>query len=217
MGTVSNGSFISSYYGDQIDALLAAMAQANPLPSGTNWVAFLDDCRAAQSAAESAQDAAEYAQDAAEAAQTAATGSASAASTSATSAQGYANLSQNSAADAAENASSATSYALSSQSWAVGGTGYRAGENTDNSKYYCQLAQAAAEQASVPPVEGVYNIIIADRVTGDKYAMVIYNGRLTAVGVAATTEATQMTLVDGATGKNYTLCVNSGRICIEEV
>lgn len=54
MGVIRNDSFYSSYLGDQIDLLLAAMAQANPLPSGTDWVAFIDDCRAAQSGAEAA-------------------------------------------------------------------------------------------------------------------------------------------------------------------
>lgn len=55
MGHIQNESFYSSYLGDQIDALLGAMAQANPLPSGTDWVAFIDDCRAAQADAEAAE------------------------------------------------------------------------------------------------------------------------------------------------------------------
>lgn len=66
MGHIKDENFYSSYLGNQIDALLAAMAQANPLPSGTNWVAFLDDCVAAQQAAETAQTAAEAAAAAAE-------------------------------------------------------------------------------------------------------------------------------------------------------
>lgn len=66
MGVIQNDSFISSYYGDQIDLLLAAVAQANPLPSGTDWVAFIDDCRAAQTSAEDAQAAAEAAATAAQ-------------------------------------------------------------------------------------------------------------------------------------------------------
>lgn len=66
MGTVSGDKFTSAYLGNQIDLLLAAMAQANPLPSGTNWVAFIDDCTDAQEAAETAQEAAEAAAAAAE-------------------------------------------------------------------------------------------------------------------------------------------------------
>lgn len=54
MGREVHGDFYSSYKGDQIDALLAAMAQANPLPEGTDWVAFIDDCREAQESAETA-------------------------------------------------------------------------------------------------------------------------------------------------------------------
>lgn len=54
MGHEKGKKFFSSYEGDQIDALLGAMAQANPMPSGTDWVAFIDDCRAAQDAAEAA-------------------------------------------------------------------------------------------------------------------------------------------------------------------
>ena len=69
MGTIQNGSFYSSYLGDQIDLLLAAMAQANPLPSGTDWVAFIDDCRAAQNGAEAAAELAEAAQSGVETAQ----------------------------------------------------------------------------------------------------------------------------------------------------
>lgn len=55
MGHIQNEGFYSSYLGDRIDALLGAMAQANPLPSGTDWVAFIDDCRAAQADAEAAE------------------------------------------------------------------------------------------------------------------------------------------------------------------
>lgn len=61
MGVVKNGQFLSSYKGQVIDALLAAMASANPLPSGMDWVAFIDDVEAAQAAAEAAQTGAETA------------------------------------------------------------------------------------------------------------------------------------------------------------
>ena len=66
MGHIKDEDFYSSYLGDQIDALLGAMAQANPLPSGTDWVSFIDDCRAAQADAEAAQAAAEAAAQSAE-------------------------------------------------------------------------------------------------------------------------------------------------------
>lgn len=123
MGTINGNQFKSSYLGDQIDALLAAMAQANPLPSGTDWVAFIDDCRAAQTAAEAAQAAAESAE----------SGAASSASTASTK-----------ATQASSSASTAAAKATLSESWAVGGTGTRTGENTNNAKYWSQQAQHAA-------------------------------------------------------------------------
>lgn len=176
MGVVSNGSFISSYYGDQIDALLAAMAQANPMPSGTDWVAFIDDCRAAQSAAEAAQTAAETAEtNASGSASTAATKanesalSATASGDSANTAAQKATAAANSATSAANSAATAQSaastaatqtaaairsecegYVTSSKSWAVGGTNTRAGEDTNNAKYW-------AEQASHAAGGGVYS------------------------------------------------------------
>lgn len=269
MGTIKGDAFISSYLGDQIDALLAAMAQANPMPSGTDWIAFIDDCREAQAGAENAQAAAETAQSESENAATlaqswaiggtntrtgentnnakyysqesassatsanssasAAANSATAANTSKEAAANSASAAQSAASTAAEQtaaqirnemqgiADEAADSATLSESWAVGGTDTRVEEDTNNSKYYCELAQAAAEQASVPPVEGVYNIIVADRVTSDKYALVVYNGRLTMIGVAASTEATDMTLIDATSGTTYSLAVSSGRLQLVEV
>lgn len=133
MGTIQNGNFYSAYLGDQIDLLLGAMAQANPMPSGTDWVAFIDDCRAAQGAAEAAAgnaadseaDAEDAAQGAADSA-SAAAGSASAASASKT---------------GADNA------AILAESYAHGGTGTRTGEDTDNAKYYSEIAEQEADRA----------------------------------------------------------------------
>ena len=66
MGHIKDEDVYSSYLRDQIDALLGAKAQAKPLPSGTDWVSFIDDCRAAQADAEAAQAAAEAAAQSAE-------------------------------------------------------------------------------------------------------------------------------------------------------
>ena len=268
MGVIQNGSFISSYYGDQIDLLLAAMAQANPLPSGTDWVAFIDDCRAAQADAETAQAAAEAAATAAETwssnppyigangnwyvyntntgtfvdsglpsrGETGKTAYESAQDggytgteaefntelaalpTYATNAANSATNASGSATAAAGSANSASGSATLSESWAIGGTNTRSGENTNNSKYYCELAEAAAEQASVPPVEGVYNIILADRlVSGAKYAMVVYNGRLKLVGVSSAVDATDVSVVDPVSGTTHLLAASNGRLIMEEV
>ena len=48
------------------------------------------------------------------------------------------------AQNAATSATAAANSAELSESWAVGGTGSRAGENTNNSKYWAQQSQAAA-------------------------------------------------------------------------
>lgn len=66
--------------------------------------------------------------------------SASTANSSAASAKNYASEAENSLI------SSASSSTIS-QSWAVGGTGTRAGEDTNNSKYWCNLAQTISQGA----------------------------------------------------------------------
>lgn len=48
---------------------------------------------------------------------------------------------------AAYSAESAEDMARLSESWAVGGTGTRAGEDTDNSKYYSERSRASSEEA----------------------------------------------------------------------
>ena len=55
-------------------------------------------------------------------------------------AEGYANIAQ-------EYADGAAASATLSESWAVGGTDTRTGEDTDNAKYYCELAAQHAEDA----------------------------------------------------------------------
>lgn len=122
-----------------------------------------------------------------------------------------------SAADAATSKEAAADSALLSQSWAVGGTGSRTGEDTNNSKYWAGVAQAEADRATVPPVENVYNLIIPDRVTGQKYALLVKNGRLVILGVADTFTDTQYKIIDSVTGLAYVVVADNGRIAIEEV
>lgn len=78
-------------------------------------------------------------------------------------------------------------------------------------------AQAEAERASVPAVDGVYNIIIVDRITGDKYALIVENGVLEILGVSNTLKATELNLIDSVTGVAYELLVESGKITLQEV
>lgn len=78
-------------------------------------------------------------------------------------------------------------------------------------------AQAEAERVSVPAAVGVYNVILTDRVTAERYALIVENGALAILGVANDLEATDMTLIDNATGTAYEVAVESGRIVLEEV
>lgn len=78
-------------------------------------------------------------------------------------------------------------------------------------------AQAEANRATIPAVSGVYNVIITDSVTNERYALIVENGRLAILGVADTLEATKMNLIDSATGTAYELTVESGRLNLKEV
>ena len=69
----------------------------------------------------------------------------------------------------------------------------------------------------MPAVAGIYNIIIPDRTTGEKYAVLFEGGKLYLLGVAATMQATDFVLVDSASGKNYRLGVENKLLIVEEV
>lgn len=66
------------------------------------------------------------------------------ASASANSAQTYAESAKASQATATTKATQASASATEAQSWAVGGTGTRAGENTNNAKYWSEQAEKIA-------------------------------------------------------------------------
>lgn len=78
-------------------------------------------------------------------------------------------------------------------------------------------AQAEADRATVPAVRGVYNMILADRVTGERYALIVENGHLAILGVSETLDATEATFIDGTTGMAYRLLVEGGRLNLMEV
>lgn len=122
-----------------------------------------------------------------------------------------------SASQAEDSAGNAEDSAKLSESWAVGGTGTRTGEDSNNSAYYAGLAQAEADRATVPVVEGVYNVVLQDRVTGERYALIVENGVLELLGVSDTLNAVTLTLIDPATGTAYAVVVDSGKLAIEEV
>ena len=148
---------------DKADA--AAQSAEDAEGARDSALGYSNDAQTAATAAKSAQAAAEtaktdvesiasQAQDsaaiAAESAQTAqnaastATGAASTANTAASAASGFVSQAQASAEAAAESAASVDGINKTAQSWAVGGTGTREGEDTDNAKYWCESAAAAA-------------------------------------------------------------------------
>lgn len=86
-----------------------------------------------------------------------------------------------------------------------------------DAEHWADIAMAQADRVSVPPVEGVYNFIITDRITNERYAVLAMNGRLALLGVAGDTEATEMTLIDTDTGISYRLIAENGKICLQEV
>lgn len=78
-------------------------------------------------------------------------------------------------------------------------------------------AQAEADRASVPAVKGVYNVILSDRITGQRYALTVENGILHLLGTANTLDATECTLIDSSTGVARRLTVESGILKLEVV
>lgn len=79
------------------------------------------------------------------------------------------------------------------------------------------LARAEADRATIPAVAGVYNTILTDSVTGERYALIVENGRPALLGVSETLEATDMVFIDHATGSSYIMGVENGRPYIQEV
>lgn len=124
---------------------------------------------------------------------------------------------EQSAQEAEASEGNASDSATLAESWAQGGTGTRQGEDTDNAEYWANQAQGYAQEATVPAVEGVYNIILTDTVTSDRYALIVENGTLKLLGVSNTLNATELNLVDSSTGTAYSIIVENGTLKLEEV
>ena len=127
---------------DAAEASAAAALQSQNLAQG-----FASDAQdSATAASGSATNAASRAVAAAQSATNAAQSEANAADSA-----GAASSSETAAGASAEAAAisegRAAGSAKISESWAVGGTGIRTGEDTDNAKYYAQLAQTVAQGA----------------------------------------------------------------------
>lgn len=158
----------------------------------------------AQQAQEDAQEAAQAAQTAQQAAGTA-TASAQSAVQSQNSAAGYASSAGQSAQSAAESAQEAS------------GSAQAAEDHAQSAEYYAGLSQAAAEGIAIPAVEGVYNVILSDRVTEDQYALIVESGVLKLLGVSGGLTATELELPDLTTGTGYALVVEDGTLKLQEV
>ena len=128
-----------------------------------------------------------------------------------------ANKAEKSASYAAKEAKKSADEAIKSESWAVGGTGTRPGENSNNANYWANVSQAEADRATIPAVDGVYNVILSDQVTLEKYALKVENGSFFVIGVSSSFKATDMTFVDQSTGLSYFLFVESGELFIKEI
>lgn len=126
----------------------------------------------ATNAGTSESNARTYASNASDSATTAAgsasdaSGYADTASAAASNASGSASSAAGSANSAAQQVANAAAKATLAESWAVGGTGTRAGENTNNAQYWSTVAQAAAgggvvtfngRTGAVVPASGDYN------------------------------------------------------------
>ena len=86
-----------------------------------------------------------------------------------------------------------------------------------DAQVWAQKAQAEAERATVPAVEGVYNIVLTDRVSGEKFALIVEGGALTLLGVDYDTATEQPVLIDNKTGTAYELIVEGGVLNLKEV
>ena len=92
-----------------------------------------------------------------------------------------------------------------------------AADEADRAEEEANRAQAEAERVTVPAAVGVYNIILQDRVTDQRYALLIENGLICTLEVRNDLDATEMLLVDNTTGTTYVLGVDAGNLYIEEV
>lgn len=121
--------------------------------------------------------------------------------------------------DAADSAATATQERAASQTARAGAEAAQgaAAASAETATAQANRAQAEADRATVPAVEGVYNVVLADRVTSERYALIVESGRLKLLGVASTLDAADVTLIDQNSGTAYGLIVESGNLILEEV
>lgn len=134
----------------------------------------------------------------AETARTGAESAAARAEEARSSSEGNSTSAQGNAQKAAQSAATAASGAADAKSWA-------------------QKAQAEAERAAVPAVEGVYNVVLVDRVTGEKYALIVERGVLCLMSVRYGAGTEDVVLIDSTTGLAYQLVSENGVLKLMEV
>ena len=134
------------------------------------------------------------------------------------------------AVKAAENAAAYAENASSSEENAFLHANI-ASTSAENARKDAQIAEESARQVqqwadraraeviavAEPTASGIHNVILTDRMTGAKYALLVEGGALAILQVADTMEATEMCLIDTQTGIGYEVVVDDGRIAIKEV
>lgn len=119
---------------------------------------------------------------------------------------------------AEEQASKAEANATKSEKGATTATeqANRSEREADKAVQAANRAEAEAERVTVPAAVGVYNTILTDRATGERYALIAEHGSLRLLGVSQDLDATDMRLVDSETGTHYMLVVSNGILAMEE-
>lgn len=133
-------------------------------------------------------------------------------STSATRAEKAMDNSARSESNAAQSASVASASATSAKTSAD-----NASQSATDAEASANMAQAEADRATIPAVSGVYNVVLTDRVTAERYALIVEDGRLVLLGVSGNLDSAEVNLIDNATGTAYNVVVESGRLILEEV
>lgn len=118
---------------------------------------------------------------------------------------------------ASQQAALAAQQALLARSWSSGGSGVRDGEETENSKYWAEVAKAEAKRLSATEWLGNYSVVLVDQVTQQHYTLIVEHGELNLLAISENLDATKLNLFDHETGTAYTVLVEDGRLCLEEV
>ena len=176
---IDNGSKTSKItvanYNSNANATAKSYAEASATSASEAATSVENATKQAESAQASASAASESAT-AASASKDSASEYATNAAAQADNAKSYASEASTSANNASTSATNANDYAITSKSWAVGGTSTRDGEDTNNAKYWSQVAAGAAaggvvtfngRNGAVVPQSGDYSASLISRGTSD--------------------------------------------------